>query len=93
MAAFGLVFGEFLRTLGDETTGITITMGVFNVVTSFTGPVSGGLLHKLSARKVGLIGAALFASGAAASIFVRNLPQLVVFFGVVQGDFQLSLIG
>lgn len=37
MAAFGLVFGNFLASVGDETSGTTIINGLFNTVFNFTG--------------------------------------------------------
>lgn len=37
MAAFGLVFGKFLASVGDETSGTTIINGLFNTVLNFSG--------------------------------------------------------
>lgn len=37
MAAFGLVFGKFLASVGDETSGTTIINGLFNTVLNFAG--------------------------------------------------------
>ncbi|XP_019881070.2 uncharacterized protein LOC109608949 [Aethina tumida] len=85
MCAFGLVYGNFLKTIGDETTGTTLANGVFNTVFSFTGLLSNYLLMKYSYRTVALIGAAVFAIGSFSTIFVVNLYQLVISFGVIQG--------
>lgn len=37
MAAFGIVFGKFLASVGDETSGTTIINGLFNTVLNFSG--------------------------------------------------------
>lgn len=37
MAAFGLVFGKFLASVGDETSGTTIINGMFGTVLNFSG--------------------------------------------------------
>ena len=37
MSAFGIVFGEFMASLGDEIGGTTLVNGLFNTVLSATG--------------------------------------------------------
>ncbi|XP_018569583.1 monocarboxylate transporter 7-like [Anoplophora glabripennis] len=83
--AFGLTFGNFLASIGDETTGTTISNGIFNTVQSFTGLASSILLQRYSYRKVGLLGATLFGVGAFGIIFISNLTQMVICYGVLQG--------
>ncbi|CAH0561109.1 unnamed protein product [Brassicogethes aeneus] len=83
--AFGLIFGNFLADIGDETTGTTLANGMFNTVFSFTGLLSNILLQKYSHRTVGILGATIFITGQFATIFVTNLIQMVLFFGVIQG--------
>ncbi|XP_066249122.1 monocarboxylate transporter 7-like [Euwallacea similis] len=85
VAAFGLIYGEFLRSLGDETTGTTISNGVFTTVYSFTGLLANGLLNKFSYRKVGLMGSIFYLIGAVGLIFSRNLFHLIASFGIIQG--------
>ncbi|CAG9764128.1 unnamed protein product [Ceutorhynchus assimilis] len=85
MTSFGLVFGNFLQSIGDETTGTTLTNGIFNTVNSFTGLLANGLLNKFSYRMVGFVGAIIFTLGAVGLIFAQNLYQMIIFFGVVQG--------
>lgn len=101
MAAFGIVYGPFLASVGDETSGTTIVNGIFNTILCFTGNsitpkkpfdeqlilglAANQLLQKLSYRKVGLIGAFLFFLGSFSTIFVTSLFQLIVSFGIIQG--------
>lgn len=37
MAGFGLIFHDFLKSLGDETSGAAVTNGLFNTVSFFMG--------------------------------------------------------
>ncbi|XP_074036859.1 monocarboxylate transporter 7 isoform X2 [Leptinotarsa decemlineata] len=85
LAAFGLLYGQFLSSIGDETTGTTLSNGAFNTVQSFTGLATSFLLKKFSYRKVGLAGAIFFSLGAFSTIFVENLSQLIVTFGILEG--------
>ncbi|XP_066249240.1 monocarboxylate transporter 7-like [Euwallacea similis] len=85
IAGFGLIFGKFLRELGDEAEGITWITGSYNTINSFTGLLAGVLLNKYSYRKVGFLGSILFIMGAVAVIFAKNLVQMVLFFGLLQG--------
>nr|CAH7734627.1 unnamed protein product [Callosobruchus chinensis] len=85
LAAFGLVFGNFLASVGDETAGTTLSNGAYNTVQSFTGIVSSILLQRLSYRTVGLLGATFFCAGAIGTVYVNNLTEFIVCFGVIQG--------
>ncbi|XP_066152066.1 monocarboxylate transporter 7-like [Euwallacea fornicatus] len=85
VVAFGLIYGEFLRSLGDETTGTTISNGVFTTVYSFTGLLANGLLNIFSYRQVGFMGSIFHLIGAVGLIFSRNMFHLIVSFGIIQG--------
>ncbi|XP_017773473.1 PREDICTED: monocarboxylate transporter 1 isoform X2 [Nicrophorus vespilloides] len=85
ICVFGIVFGTFLSKIGDETYGITLVNGIFNTVLSFTGLLANHLLQKYSCRSVGLLGAVLFFVGAFSTVFIQNLNQLILTFGVFQG--------
>lgn len=37
LATFGMIFGNFLASVADETTGISLTTSFFNTISSFTG--------------------------------------------------------
>ncbi|KAJ8960275.1 hypothetical protein NQ318_004000 [Aromia moschata] len=83
--AFGLIYGNFLASVGDETTGTALTNGVFNTVQSFTGLAAFYLLQRYPYRNVGLIGATLTFIGSIASIFVTNLAHVIISYGILQG--------
>ncbi|XP_022901443.2 monocarboxylate transporter 1 [Onthophagus taurus] len=82
---FGMVYGEFLAGLGDETGATTLINGVFNTVLCFTGLPVNHLLQKYTYRKVGLMGAGIYFIGTLGNVFVTNLSQMLLSFGVFQG--------
>lgn len=51
----------------------------------FLGLPANHLLQKYSYRKVGLMGACIFFIGTFGTIFVTNLFQMIISFGVLQG--------
>ncbi|RZC33015.1 MFS 1 domain containing protein [Asbolus verrucosus] len=85
MTCFGLIFGKFLASIGDETTGTTLANGIFNTCFNITGLAANSLLQRYSYRMVAFMGAGLFFLGSFATIFVTTLPQMIVSFGVIQG--------
>lgn len=44
MVSFGLMFGKFLASVGDETSGTTVINGIFNTVLNFVGKLSYNIL-------------------------------------------------
>ncbi|ENN72030.1 hypothetical protein YQE_11319, partial [Dendroctonus ponderosae] len=92
-AAFGLVYGDFLKSIGDETTGTTLSNGIFSTVYSFTGLLANGLLGRYSYRTVGLIGSIAFIQGAVGLIFSQTLFQLIICYGLIQGKWVELRLG
>ncbi|KAF5303573.1 hypothetical protein FQR65_LT08174 [Abscondita terminalis] len=84
-SVFGIVFGPFLASVGDETSGVSIVCSIFNTVFCFTGLAANHLLKKKTYREVGLLGAFLYFIGSFISIFVTSTVQLVLSWGVIQG--------
>ncbi|KAB0798757.1 hypothetical protein PPYR_06637 [Photinus pyralis] len=82
---FGVVYGPFLATIGDETSGTAIVNSVFNTVLCFTGLPANQLLQRTSYRVVGLLGALLYFLGSFSCIFVTSRAQLVITWGILQG--------
>ncbi|XP_060528670.1 monocarboxylate transporter 7-like isoform X2 [Cylas formicarius] len=85
MAAFGLIFGNFLSSVGDETTGTTLANGIFNTVSSFMGLIVNVLLNMYSFRKVAFAGSLIFSLGTIGVIFCTNMAQFIISFGVIEG--------
>lgn len=82
---FGIVYGPFLASIGDETSATAIVNSVFNTVLCFTGLAANYFLQRTSCRTVGVLGAILYFIGSFSCIFVTTSTQLVITWGVLQG--------
>ncbi|XP_055642216.1 monocarboxylate transporter 7 [Toxorhynchites rutilus septentrionalis] len=85
LPSFGLMFGDFLTNLGEETSAIALITSCFFSALSFAGLFTNTLMKKTSCRTVGLIGAVLYVSGSFLTIFVRSTNELLLSFSVLQG--------
>ncbi|KAH8398043.1 hypothetical protein KR222_011561, partial [Zaprionus bogoriensis] len=85
MPSFGLVFGDFLKSIGAETSAIAIITSTFFCSTSFAGLFSGSLFRRFGLRRVGLAGGCLYALGSACQVFVQSTLHLILAFSLVQG--------
>lgn len=85
LPSFGLMFGDFLTNLGEETSAIALITSCFFSALSFAGLFTNTLMKKTSCRTVGLIGAASYVVGSFMTIFVRSTNELLVSFSIFQG--------
>ncbi|KAL7744096.1 hypothetical protein ACLKA6_009082 [Drosophila palustris] len=85
MPSFGLVFGDFLKSIGAETSAIAIITSTFFCAMSFAGLFSGSLFRKFGLRRVGLAGGILYFVGTALQIFANSTLHLIISFSLVQG--------
>ncbi|XP_062564632.1 monocarboxylate transporter 7 [Armigeres subalbatus] len=85
LPSFGLMFGDFLTNLGEETSAIALITSCFFSALSFTGLFTNTLMKKTSCRTVGLIGAVSYVIGSFMTIFVRSTNELLVSFSIFQG--------
>lgn len=83
--SFGLLFNDFLLSLGQETSAVAIITGFFFCSISFTGLFTHSLFKKFQIRNVGLFGAGMYVMGSFLTIFATSVEQVVVFYGVLQG--------
>jgi MFS transporter, MCT family, solute carrier family 16 (monocarboxylic acid transporters), member 9 len=83
--SFGLVFGDFLTDLGEETSAIALITSCFFCALSFAGLFTNTLIKKSSIRTVGLVGAGLYFIGSLLTIFVTSVSELLVGFSIFQG--------
>ncbi|XP_074034568.1 monocarboxylate transporter 9 [Leptinotarsa decemlineata] len=84
MSAFGILYGQFLASVGDETTGTEVVLGTFIATMSFTGIIASPLLQKYTYRTVGLIGIFIFSLGAFIEIF-SSIFYMFVFCAFMKG--------
>uniref|UniRef100_A0A182QJX4 Major facilitator superfamily (MFS) profile domain-containing protein n=1 Tax=Anopheles farauti TaxID=69004 RepID=A0A182QJX4_9DIPT len=85
LPSFGLMFGDFLTELGEETSAIALITSCFFSALSFAGLFTNTLMKKTSCRTVGLIGATSYIIGSMLTIFVRSTNELLISFAVFQG--------
>uniref|UniRef100_A0A1Q3FJ07 Putative monocarboxylate transporter n=1 Tax=Culex tarsalis TaxID=7177 RepID=A0A1Q3FJ07_CULTA len=85
LPSFGLMFGDFLTGLGEETGAIALITSCFFSALSFAGLFTNTLMKKYSYRTVGLLGAASYIIGSYLTIFVRTTNELLISFSVFQG--------
>lgn len=71
--------------LGWSTASLSLAAAVGLVVYGFSGPLSGNLMNRFGVRNVALLSLLLSAGSMAASSFVQQQWQLVLFFGFVSG--------
>lgn len=83
--AFGLLFADFLPTMGNATFATTLSNGIYNTMLSFTGLAANILLQKYSTRKVAALGTLFYFIGSFGIVFTKTLAQFVFFYGVIQG--------
>ncbi|XP_058058226.1 monocarboxylate transporter 7 [Anopheles bellator] len=85
LPSFGLMFGDFLTDLGEETGAIALITSCFFSALSFAGLFTNTLMKKTSCRTVGLLGAASYIVGSLLTVFVRSTNELLVSFAIFQG--------
>ncbi|XP_034474080.1 uncharacterized protein LOC117781430 [Drosophila innubila] len=85
LPSFGLVFGDFLKSIGAETSAIAIITSTFFCAMSFAGLFSGSLFRKFGLRSIGLTGGILYFLGTALQMFAKSTLHLIFSFSLVQG--------
>lgn len=85
LAAFGIIYGNFLAELGDEAGATTALTCIFNTVVCFMGLIANHLLKTYTFRVVGIVGSVFFSLGNMLTAFTTNLFQITITFGILQG--------
>ncbi|XP_033171831.1 monocarboxylate transporter 7 [Drosophila mauritiana] len=85
LPSFGLVFGEFLKSIGAETSAMAIITSAFFSSMSFAGLFSGSLFQRFGMRQVGVTGGILYFLGTGMQLFATSTLHLLMAFSVVQG--------
>ncbi|CAG9829127.1 unnamed protein product [Diabrotica balteata] len=85
LASFGIIHGQFLASLGDETAATSISTSLFVAVTCCSGLFGGILFNKYSYRTVGLLGAVCHLAGSILLFFANTLFQFIICVSVIQG--------
>ncbi|XP_001355008.3 monocarboxylate transporter 7 [Drosophila pseudoobscura] len=85
LPSFGLVFGDFLKSIGAETSAMAIITSAFFSAMSFAGLFSGSLFQRFGMRAVGVTGGVLYFLGTGMQLFATSTMHLMLAFSLVQG--------
>lgn len=91
MPSFGLLFNDFLISLGEETGAVALITSSFFSALSFAGLFTNTLFKKFSMRTVGLIGASIYFVGSLMTVFVTSVEQLMISFSFFQGKIPIKI--
>ncbi|XP_017110955.1 uncharacterized protein LOC108134941 [Drosophila elegans] len=85
LPSFGLVFGDFLKSIGAETSAMAIITSAFFSSMSFAGLFSGSLFQRFGMRQVGVTGGILYFLGTGMQLFATSTLHLLLAFSLIQG--------
>ncbi|XP_020805403.1 uncharacterized protein LOC110181839 [Drosophila serrata] len=85
LPSFGLVFGDFLKSIGAETSAMAIITSAFFSAMSFAGLFSGSLFQRFGMRQVGVVGGTLYFLGTGLQLFATSTMHLLLAFSLIQG--------
>ncbi|XP_017036463.1 monocarboxylate transporter 7 [Drosophila kikkawai] len=85
LPSFGLVFGDFLKSIGAETSAMAIITSAFFSSMSFAGLFSGSLFQRFGMRQVGVVGGTLYFLGTGLQLFATSTLHLLLAFSLIQG--------
>ncbi|XP_055603840.1 monocarboxylate transporter 12-B [Uranotaenia lowii] len=91
ISVFGLMFADYLNTLGENAFGAALVMNICNVSLNFSGLFTGPIIKKFNARKASILGSLLTGGALAACSYATSMWQIILSYGVVFG-FGLGLI-
>lgn len=81
----GMIFDDFLTSIGEGTSAISLIMGVISIALSTSALFAGTLNEILSERATALLGAILFIAGSMATVFATSVIYLTVSYGIILG--------
>ncbi|KAF4529198.1 hypothetical protein B566_EDAN011444 [Ephemera danica] len=92
VSTFGLLFGDALHSMGQETTGAALVLNVMSAISNLSGLITGPVIRRFSFRKVALAGGVLFSSGIFLASSATSMMQLIFSFSLLSG-LGLGLMG
>ncbi len=85
VSAPGVLIGPLEREFGWTTSQISTALAIRLILFGLTGPFAGAFMNRFGLRRVVTVALALIATGILGSIFMTELWQLIVLWGVVVG--------
>lgn len=91
MPSFGLMFNDFLTSLGEGTSAVTLITSTYFCAQSFAGLFTNTLFKRFSIRAVGVFGGSIYFIGSLMTVFVTSMEQLLFTFSFLQGIFYFKM--
>ncbi|XP_035792150.1 monocarboxylate transporter 12-like [Anopheles albimanus] len=91
VSVFGLMFADYLTSLGEHAFGAALVMNVCNISLNFSGLITGPIIKQFKPRKAAILGSLLTGTALSLCSYSTNLWQIVLSYSVVFG-FGLGLI-
>lgn len=85
VSAPGVLIGPLEREFGWETSEISIALALRLILFGLTGPFAGAFMNRFGLRPVATTALGLIAAGILGSLFMTELWQLILLWGVVTG--------
>ncbi|XP_077294360.1 monocarboxylate transporter 12-B [Arctopsyche grandis] len=85
LSIYGLVFGEKLRQMGENTVGAALVGNVMLLIFNFSGLIAGPALKRFSSRKVSIVASVISAFGMVLSSFATTKWHLIASYSVFTG--------
>lgn len=86
MVSFGIMYGEFLKSINAETSAVAVVIGSSFGAMSCAALFANILFHTISMRSVGLFGATIFFVGSLLCAFATSIGTLIFAFSILQGN-------
>ncbi|XP_058124215.1 monocarboxylate transporter 12 [Anopheles ziemanni] len=91
VSVFGLMFADYLTSLGEHAFGAALVMNVCNISLNFSGLITGPIINKFKPRKAAILGSLLTGTALTLCSYSSSLWQIVLSYSVTFG-FGLGLI-
>uniref|UniRef100_A0A182MSA5 Major facilitator superfamily (MFS) profile domain-containing protein n=1 Tax=Anopheles culicifacies TaxID=139723 RepID=A0A182MSA5_9DIPT len=91
VSVFGLMFADYLASLGEHAFGAALVMNVCNISLNFSGLITGPIIKQFKPRKAAILGSLLTGSALTLCSYSTKLWQIVLSYSVSFG-FGLGLI-
>ncbi|XP_053674219.1 monocarboxylate transporter 12 [Anopheles nili] len=91
VSVFGLMFADYLTSLGEHAFGAALVMNVCNISLNFSGLITGPIINHFKPRKAAILGSLLTGSALTLCSYSTQLWQIVLSYSVTFG-FGLGLI-
>ncbi|XP_062549534.1 monocarboxylate transporter 12 isoform X1 [Armigeres subalbatus] len=91
VSVFGLMFGDYLATMGENAFGAALVMNMCNISLNFSGLITGPIIKKFKTRKASILGSMLTGGALVACAYSTQMWQVLLSYSVAFG-FGLGLI-